>query len=186
MAKPRVCAHCGKEYVSPDRRRVRKFCTHTCYAIARRQPIGDRFWARTDKGGAGGCWIWTGTHIKSGYGTLSVNGVPAYAHRLSLELHGTTVPQGALVLHACDNPPCVNPAHLFLGTDADNIADKVGKGRHIHADTHPNAKLRSDDVREIRELLSTGMSQTAIGVRYGVHQSVISFIKSGRLWKSVA
>lgn len=186
MAKPRVCAHCGKEYVTPDRRSVRKFCTHTCYALSQRLPVPQRFWANVRAGASDECWPWTGTCTKAGYGLLSVNGTAIYTHRLSLTLHGIQIPAGTSVLHHCDNPPCVNPAHLFLGTDADNIADKVSKRRHIHGDTHPGAKLCSDDVREIRRLLASGLGQGEIAAQYGVDPSLISNIKTGRLWKSVA
>lgn len=87
-----------------------------------------RFWNKVDKGDESGCWVWKGSTTR-GYGTLSLNGKPYYAHRFSYELHHGAIPESLFVCHTCDNPVCCNPAHLWLGTMKDNMDDKIRKGR---------------------------------------------------------
>ena len=97
-----------------------------------RRPIADRFEERVMRDPNSGCWLWMGQLDRKGYGQIASGGREGgniYAHRLSLELSGINVPANKLVCHKCDNPPCVNPAHLFVGSQSDNIADMWGKGR---------------------------------------------------------
>lgn len=91
--------------------------------------IESRFWSRVRKGSA--CWEWVGARHTGGYGAISVNGHQERAHRVSWMIHHGEIPDGLWVLHRCDNPPCVNPAHLFVGSDADNLSDAIAKGRRL-------------------------------------------------------
>jgi hypothetical protein len=95
------------------------------WSSARSQAL---FWLQVKK--TRGCWLWTGTRHRQGYGLLTVGGRPLKAHRASFMLANGHMLTDMRVLHTCDNPPCVNPAHLRLGTQADNVADMVAKGRH--------------------------------------------------------
>jgi hypothetical protein len=131
----RLCAcGCGNEtrrMVSTSRVPVyNKWCDGH-----KRRAFEWRFWKYVNK--TDGCWLWTGAIGGSGYGLLGVENRNVPAHRLSWQIHNGPIPDGLLVCHTCDNPPCVNPAHLWLGTNLDNARDKMAKGRHAVANwTH--------------------------------------------------
>jgi hypothetical protein len=96
-----------------------------------RRELYDRFWEKVSRNGR--CWEWAGSRHKSGYGRINQGGIVLYAHRLAYEFaFGDAMPAGLSVCHHCDNPPCCNPAHLFLGTAADNANDKARKGRTVN------------------------------------------------------
>jgi len=145
-----------------------------------------RFWMRVEK--HEGCWRWTGMLSWNGYGRfmLTESGRRREAaHRVSWRIHYGNIPSGMSVLHRCDNPCCVNPAHLFLGTAADNAADKVAKGRQARRASHGRTKLSEADVAKIRWYLERGLdTQVAIGRLFGVSNQVIYGIKHGKTWKS--
>jgi hypothetical protein len=99
------------------------------YRKAHQEPPAVRFWRNVQK--TADCWVWTGARSGAGYGQININDVLVFTHRFSWELHHGPIPDGLLVCHHCDNPPCCNPAHLFLGTPSDNMVDKIRKGRHL-------------------------------------------------------
>ena len=134
-----------------------------------------------------GCHEWRGQRTSAGYGVLSVAGRKSeYMHRIMYRMHHGEIPDGHSICHSCDNPPCSNPSHLFLGAHVENMRDSVGKRRHAYGERNGHAKLTADQVREIRALCAAGMSQAEAGARYGVTQSCVWGIMSGKSWKLVA
>ena len=145
--------------------------------------VSERFWSRVKRGDEDACWLWQGYVNRRGYGRLSHQGESSYAHRVAWELTHDAIPPGMVVRHACDNPPCVNPAHLLLGSQADNMRDKKERGRSRGAppgENHPKNKLTEEQVREIR--VATG-SCREIAIRYGVSKSTIVEIRAGLTWR---
>jgi len=131
-----------------------------------------------------GCWQWTGCKTKTGYGQIRVGGSIEYAHRVSYALHKGN-PGNLYVCHACDNPWCVNPDHLWLGTQQENQSDMAAKGRASAGTHRPLARLTDACVQGIRSALSSGVRVTAVARQFGITPSIVSGIKAGRLWKSV-
>ena len=134
--------------------------------------IAARFWGRVDRSGE--CWLWTAGK-SGGYGVVGHNSQKA--HRVAWELTIGPIPQGMQVLHRCDNPPCVNPEHLFLGTNHDNMLDRQAKGRTKNlftSDTHPFKVLDSADIRMIRTLRRSGWKQRELAVVFGVSRGHIA------------
>ena len=144
----------------------------------RRLPIEERFWPHVRK--SDGCWTWTSTTLR-GYGVIT-HGVGRRnlpAHRASWELHHGPITGNLRVLHACDNPPCVRPDHLFLGTDADNVRDMVGKDRQAKGERHGRRKLTDDEVVAIRRERLGGATLAALGAKHGVSEGQVSRIVRG-------
>ena len=133
-----------------------------------------------------GCWEWQLCRDEKGYGTVSVDGKPYGAHRVSATVHsGFDINSPFLICHSCDYPPCINPDHLFPGTGADNSADMVAKKRSAKGEQNGSSKLSEGDVRDIRRRLAAGETQTAIAEVFGVHQTLIGFIARGVRWRHV-
>lgn len=155
--------------------------------------LADRFGSKVDKsGGPDACWLWTGHRIPTGYGAIGVGKNTRSTHRLSWELANGPIPEGQHVLHRCDNPPCVNPNHLFLGTHADNVRDMHAKGRsnlnnlhpRMRCETHGSAKLTNAQVREIRTDCRRGQG-SVMARKYGVTRNMIGKIVRREYWKDL-
>jgi hypothetical protein len=135
-------------------------------------PLEERFWRKVTK--TDSCWVWSASRNGKGYGQINRNKKPVLAHRLSWELHFGKIPEDRSVLHRCDNPACVRPDHLFLGTQADNIADMVKKGRVAAGTRLPHTKLTDAQVLEIRQAYrgnvkyTNGPSLKELAKKYGV------------------
>lgn len=141
--------------------------------------LENRFWMHVNKQDADSCWMWMGSHTKEGYGNFN----SSKAHRISYQLHFGEFPPYMDVLHKCDNPSCVNPDHLFLGTAQDNSDDMKRKGRASRGEASGNSKLTAQDVIDIRQGISDKKSCVDLGRRFGVTSTAISDIKRGRTWK---
>lgn len=134
------------------------------------------------------CWNWLSSKTKQGYGKLGFKKHNQLAHRISWELFRGKIPEEMQVLHKCDNPSCVNPRHLWLGTNADNVADRVKKNRTRIGDRRGEkngmARFTEEDIKTIRSLYPE-FTQAEIGKRFGIHQSVVSAIVLRKLWKHI-
>jgi hypothetical protein len=125
-----------------------------------------------------GCWLWTGAKDRDGYGVIADAGRTLGAHRVSYELHKRPLPPGALIMHSCDTPPCVNPAHLSVGTKRSNAADMTAKGRRA-------TKLTRLQVLEIRARVGDGESTAEVAAAFGVSTATVQSIVSRRSWRGV-
>lgn len=167
----------------------------------------DEFWRLASKQSEHDCWLWAGYRHEFGYGFFTVGRTRRYAHRFSYEIHHGPLRPGQHVLHRCDQPSCVNPAHLFAGDQAANVADAVAKGRHSRGSDHgiavkagvarareanpdglyahlrgernANAKLTAEEARIIRDSCGTSRQVAAI---FGVSAGLIRDIRCGRAW----
>lgn len=141
-----------------------------------------RFWSKVDK--SSDCWLWTGGKDSWGYGTFWIEGKTKGAHRVAYELERGPIMNGLLVCHTCDVSNCVNPEHLFLGTQKDNMVDASNKGRinvgMARGSSNGNARLTEEQVVAI---LQDTRKQVRTAEDYNVSESTVSKIKKGQIWK---
>lgn len=177
---------------------MRKYANR--YGARPRESWTARFWARVNKAGPtplhvpalGPCWLWMGCRSRRQVGSRTFDYGYAYdgvriqrAHRLAWQFTNGAIPDGLCVLHRCDNPRCVNPAHLFLGTQRDNAQDRERKGRRQPArgERSGRAKLTWQQVEQIRSLYTArAFSQTQLAEHFGVHQTAISAVIRRKSW----
>jgi len=144
----------------------------------------DKFWPNVKRLGVNECWPWIAAKTGSGYGVICQSNEVILAHRVSYVINVGTIPAGLCVLHRCDNPPCVNPLHLFIGTIRDNNIDCVRKGRSnfSNGESHCRSVLTERDVRHIKQSKDP---VRYLGLLYGVHFSTIARVKRGEIWAHV-
>lgn len=179
----KICIKCEIEFEpKPYRQERARFCSWQCRSA---MTVYDWFLHYGWEVMPSGYWEWRHTIDPiGGYGDVQSKGRIYKCHRISYEYNIGPIPDGLLVLHECDNRPCVNPEHLFIGTDADNVADMDAKGRRcvLRGSENGMAKLVEDDVRAIRAATTSGI---LLAAQYDVSPSLISLIRLGRVWRHV-
>ena len=131
------------------------------------------------------CWPWLGSVSHTGYGELRYKSKTYRAHRVSYMLHISSFDDELFICHKCDNPPCVNPNHLFAGTANDNVQDKVNKNRQAQLQEHGRAVLNNQQAKEIKDLLAKGYARSQLAKMYHVSKSIIIDIDRGFTWKNI-
>lgn len=132
-----------------------------------------------------GCREWTSTRGHDGYGVINIDGIQYRAHRLAWAVtHGEQVPEGWVVLHTCDNPPCILAAHLRAGTQGDNVRDCSVKGRISHGEAHRSAKLTAVQARALRDRAHAGEPIGSLAREFGIRLWAAQKIRDGKTWRS--
>lgn len=151
-----------------------------------------RFWRKVDLGGdhPRGCWVWTGLRSALGYGRFVEGaGTHWFAHRFAWSLVNGAPDVGKVICHRCDNPSCVNPAHLFMGTQGDNIRDAASKGRvrlpMLRGEQHPNSKATDSRVCDARRAFAAGSSKAEITRMLGLSKKTVTSLLTGSTWSHV-
>lgn len=155
------------------------------YGVKRSETFLRSFWKRVDIRSDEECWNWTGSKTTQGYGRVLINYQRKWAHRIAFELTYGSIPEGKVLMHRCDNPSCVNPVHLTIGTQSENVADMDEKGRRRppKAEKHGRAKLTWEQVAEIRQRYVRGkVRQLDLAIEFGVNQATIGDIVRGEGW----
>lgn len=177
------CGYCGSICVLPwTRVRMDRQSSCGCMLGKSRVPPSERFWKSVNKGDftVQECWVWRLGTDKDGYGKFSVDGLTVRAHVYAWEIsNNAKVPKGKMILHRCDNPPCVNPSHLLPGTARDNIQDCIRKGRWTPR------KLDSKMVNKIRGMSRMGVTGLGISRGVGVHRTTVYGILNNKLYRDV-
>ena len=198
MRVTRECKVCSRSFEAddcPSRARYGTCCSRECQYTWLRKPRGESFWGFVNKGGLGGCWLWTSSTSPFGHGMFTHREQTPRtqrAHRVSWEFANGHIPVGLLVCHHCDIPACVNPAHLFLGTMKDNAQDASQKGRYAQQKdkskyvlaNRKKSKLTAETVALIKSQLRE-RNGAALARKYGVTKECISGIRRGKAWADV-
>src|SRR5262245_35056999 len=182
---PATCAHCGHAFFT-RRDNIKngggRICGQVWYHTARRAP-DEAFWDKVEHPDLFSCWLWKAYKSRQGYGRLNIRGRVVLAHRRAWELTQGPIPPAMAVCHRCDTPACVNPAHLFVAPQTENIADMRRKGRARHG--RDRSKLTEDDVRTIRGLVAAGASYGAAGRAFGISSGCVGDMVHRRTWAHV-
>jgi hypothetical protein len=149
--------------------------------------VQERFWKKVEVLGPDECWQWTASKARGGYGQFCFQKRPERAHRISYEITNGPIPPGLCVCHKCDDPGCCNPNHLFLGTNAENMTDKVEKGRQarVQGSDQGSSKLTEVDIPLIVAAYESGLTLAEVGVMFGVRGETVRGILRGDEWPHV-
>jgi hypothetical protein len=186
----KICEVCKIEFDVPVCELKRpgrgRFCSQPCRGKGLTIPIEERFLEYVGETTSEGCIIWKGCTNDAGYGIIresTADGNNVLAHRYAFVQAGGVLEDGQCALHHCDNPPCINPEHLYAGTRDDNAKDRVARNRGRKGETIPWAKLKNVDIPVIQKLIKDGVPYTTIQKTYPVAISTFSQIKHGQRWK---
>lgn len=183
-----TCPNCNGEFTFKRKRAPTVFCSNECHNQSQKRQakatLRERFYART-KVGNNGCIEWTAAKFHWGHGACTVARKQRKAHRVAWEIEHGPIQPGLVVCHRCDNPSCVNTAHLFLGTQLDNIRDASEKRRMAHGEQHGNSKLTKGDVIAIRAEHESGATLVSIARRYSVTPANVRSVIRRWTWKHV-
>lgn len=200
--KTHTCAYCSSQFDRYSMNRIRaakpQYCRPQCFSAAladrAQQAASTRLLSRVANKSDSECWEWTGRRTVHGYGVLDMRerggkrARPRLAHRLIYEHFIGPLAADLVVCHRCDNPPCCNPAHLFIGTQADNVRDMIEKGRKASLKPRRGSEANFSKLTEaqVREILQSKETLRALGQRYGVSSTAIQYIRSGRNWGHIS
>lgn len=181
----KICKFCKINFLPNRKKQI--FCSPICFGRDYSKKhnsinvIVKRFWVNVKK--TNKCWEWQLGKDKNGYGIFTIKGHSYKAHRISYQIINGKIPEKMCILHKCDNPLCVRPDHLFLGTLADNSIDMVMKGRSLFGEKNRKSKLKDSDILKIRSIYNKNkITQTEIANIFNVTQSMIGFIVRKENW----
>ena len=145
----------------------------------------ETFWDKVDWEAETECWLWTGAKLPHGYGTVCLNRQRLYAHRYAWAFVNGPIPKGLNILHKCDVPACINPDHLYAGTQRENLIDCIRRGRanRVRGSAHGQSKLTEDQVLELRKERTKGLSYAKLGKHFGISETQARSIVLGTWWK---
>lgn len=189
MKVTKKCLFCHKQFTRqqcPSTKNYVKFCSKKCFYLNRDGIPIDRFWRKVKK--TKDCWLWIANKSNRNYGMFAINNKKVSAHRYSYKYHYGSIPNGLYICHKCDNPPCVNPKHLYAGTQSDNLKDAANKNRRVYTSRQGSknnlSKLKEIDVLKIRSL-SKNKTYKEIANMFNVDPTNIGYIIRRRTWTHI-